>query len=403
MSSAGSPLTPAQLRTLFPITGKLASLNAAGFAPLSTPVYEAAEGHLREQREEGDAHFMEWLARREEVRADYARLINASPRELAFLHSTSAGIHAAGTLLWQLGVREVLTLEHEFPSTTLPLLNLGFKLRVVRPDAQNRYPVELLERALAPTTRALVASAVQYATGTRLDLAGAGALCRAKNLFFLVNGSQAVGQVPVDVAQGIDLLCATSYKWTLGGFGVGFFYARDALFGSVRAPMAGWLSTQAPMALDNLAGAKVSGREAGAAVYTAEGMATRPEVSALEVGVDGNAALFGAGAAIQLLHRVGIRAIEAHNFALQQRLRERLASLGFAPLAPCAPGQGSGICTFRVEGALPAVVAALKGEGVVVSARGGGLRVSTHAYNDEEDLERLLFALARLAVRPASP
>ncbi len=394
-------LTPAQMRSLFPALPRLAYLNAAAASPLCAPVYEAAEAHLREQREQGDLGFLQWLARKESLRERFARLIRASPGELAFVPSTSFGFNLVAQLLWQLGVREVVTLADEFPSSTLPLLHQGLRLRVVRPREDGRYTLEDLADAVGPDTRAVVASAVQYASGFRLDVAGTARLCRDRNLFFALNAAHALGQVPVDVSPGVDFLCGTSHKWLMGGFGVGLFFAREALFSAARLPVAGWLSVESPMAMDNLVGARVSGRDGAQKWFTAEGARFRGDVTALEVGVTAFAPLFGAGEALSLLERLTLPVVEAHIFALQTRLRGQLRAKGFRPVGPFEEGLGSGICTFPVSGDPTAAAVALAGEGVVVSVRGSGLRVATHVFNDEEDVERLLAALERLNVRPA--
>src|SRR5215211_6144339 len=127
-----STFSTSDVRALFPAAQRASYLSAAASSPIALPVEKAIADHYREAVETGDLHFDAWLRRREEVRARFARFIGAAPRDVAFVGSTSWGFHFAARLLQQRGVSEVVTLEGEFPSTTVPFLHLGFQLRVVR-------------------------------------------------------------------------------------------------------------------------------------------------------------------------------------------------------------------------------------------------------------------------------
>lgn len=390
-------LTPAQVRTLFPAASRLCYLNAAASSPLCLPVEAALREHLTETLESGDVGFARWLRRKEDVRAALAGFLGATPFEVAFTPSTSFGTWVAGALLRQLGVREVLTLAGEFPSTTVPLLRQGLALRAVRPRPDGRYLLDDLDASVTSGVGAVALSAVQYASGFRIDLEGVKRLCRAHELYLLVNVAQAVGQVPIDV-QGVDFMVGTSQKWLMGGFGVGLFYARRALLESCTLPIAGWLSVPEPVAMEPFPGAQV---KPGRTADVVRGVKLRTDASALELGAGALGPLFGLGAALELHGKVGVDATSAHNRGLQEALRAGLRQRGFHPNAP--DDQVAGICVVPVEGSARTVASELLKQGVATSPRGGGLRISTHVFNDGGDLQRLFDAFARLGVRPASP
>jgi selenocysteine lyase/cysteine desulfurase len=98
-----------------------------------------------------------------------------------------------------------------------------------------------------------------------------------------------------------------------------------------------------------------------------------------------------------LVEGVGVPAIHAHNLKLQRVLRDGLERRGFEANAPPM----TGICVVRVEGNPADAVRALFAEGVVVTPRAGGVRFSTHVYNDESDVQRALEVLDRVKLRPA--
>lgn len=388
-------MTFEEVRSVFPAALRVSYLNAAAASPLSKPVHAAITQHYDEALAQGDVGFMAWLRRKEEARASLAQLCGTTPDEVAFTQSTSMSFHLVGRMLQERGVREVVTLEDEFPSTTLPLLHLGFRLRIVRRRPDGSYAAEDVERAITRRTGAIAVSAVQFASGYRMDLQAVSRLCRARKLFFVVNVMQALGQLPVDMKKlRADFLCGASHKWLMGGYGVGFLAVRRALLKG-GLPLAGWLSVAQPMAMDNLHGARKLG-PAGAPVFTAEGARFRNDASALEPGGMAWGPVFGLEAALKMIHALGVAQIEAHNLSLQRGLRERLAAKGFVPNAPL----GSGICVFPIEGAPLEVARALYARGVMVSARGVGLRVATHAFNDESDVDKLLWAMEQVGVKP---
>ncbi len=397
-----SSMTPAELRALFPATRNLTYLNAAAASPLPLPVEAAVRAHYEEGAQQGDQGFGRWLRRREEIRAQLGRFLNASTAEVAFTPSTSFGFQVVAQLLRQRGVREVVTLEGEFPTTTLPFLANGMTLKVVRPRPDGAYAVEDVAAAIGRRTGAVALSAVQYASGFRMDLGAVSRLCRDRNLLFAVNGAQTVGQVQLDAARdGFDFLCATSHKWLFGGYGVGLFFARQALLKEGDIPMCSWLSVEHPMAMDNLAGATVTGR-GSKPYFTAKGTKFRQDASVLEAGCVAFGPLFGVGAALSLHEGVGHAVTSQQIRTLQAQLRAGLRQRGFSPNAPDDPERSSGICVFPVEGPADAAVKALLGHGVAVTPRGVGVRVSTHVFNNPEDVDRLLWAVDQVGLRPAS-
>jgi cysteine desulfurase / selenocysteine lyase len=393
-------MTPAELRGVLPSLKHHTWLNAAASSPLPQPVYEAIERHLAQARDSGDLQYASWARFKEGVRARLAGYLGASPQEVAFTPSTSFGFHVIARMLEARGVREVLTLESEFPSTTLPLLHAGLVLRGVRARPDGSYPLADVEAALTPETGAVAVSVVQFSSGYRVDLDGLAQLCRDRGLALCLNAAQAVGQVPLDFhGLGATFLAATSHKWLMAGYGVGMLVIKKEWLEVTPLPMAGWLSVQPQEQFQPFVHAERDDDEEG---FTAWGTRIRKEASALELGAGSFAGLYGLNAALALHEAVGGTTTLSHNVGLQLELRKRLRARGFVPNAPDVPATMSGICVVKVRGEAQDVVRALvRDERVVTTARGGGLRVSTHVYNTLDDVERLVAALDTLDVRPA--
>jgi cysteine desulfurase / selenocysteine lyase len=392
-------MTPQQARALFPALRARVWLNAAASSPLSTPVLEAASGFLHDSLEHGDVHYPVWAQLKEEVRAALARFIGATAAEIALTPSTGFGFHVIGHYLKARGITEVLTLECEFPSTTLPLLHDGLRLRGVRLRPDGTVTVADLEAALTPRTGAIAVSAVQYASGFRIDLEGVSALCRAKGLTFIVNAAQGIGHVPLDVERlGVDFLAATSHKWLAAGYGTGMLFVARRWLEEFPLPFGGWLSVEPHEQFDPWVHAQ---RVDDAHGFTARGTQFRRQASSLEGGGANWLNAYALKAALAMHEALGVAHTLRHNIALQLQLRTALRSLGFRPNTPDTVATLSGICVIPVKGAPMDVVRRLLHEArVATTARGSGVRISTHVFNDATDVEAVVEALRRLNIEP---
>jgi cysteine desulfurase/selenocysteine lyase len=153
------------------------------------------------------------------------------------------------------------------------------------------------------------------------------------------------------------------------------------------------------MAMKSFIGAKVV--DLSPDLFSAHGATFRKTPAALEMGVTSFGSLFGFGAALSLIESVGIDTIEAHNRRLQSALRATVRGMGFVPNSPdedCA-----GICVIPVEGVPEEVSASLQRHGLVVTPRGGGLRISAHIFNEESCIQRLEEVFRECGVSPQKP
>ena len=114
-------------------------------------------------------------------------------------------------------------------------------------------------------------------------------------------------------------------------------------------------------------------------------------------GLDASVDLF-----MRVLEKHGPESICQRVCQLARRLDQMLHEIGIQSRLNPHPEHQSGIVTFEVPDRDPASVRKTAAEqGVVVSCRGGGIRASIHAYNNEEDLQRLV-DVVRSALRQSS-
>jgi selenocysteine lyase/cysteine desulfurase len=180
---------------------------------------------------------------------------------------------------------------------------------------------------------------------------------------------------------GVDFLAADGHKWMLGPEGAGIAYIRREHLNRLRPLGVGWHSV--PTGQD----------------YTHIELNLRPTAARYEGGSQNNAGMIALGASLKLLMGLGIESIAASILDVTDRACERLTGIG-AKIASDRRAehrggeQRSGIVSFELPGRDPMAVKrhALR-QNVVFGCRAGRLRISPHAYNNEEDLDRLVEAL----------
>ncbi len=365
------------------VTESLAYLNHAGVAPLSLPAFAAMVASADEATRLGSLAVDAADDERDVIRARVATLMGVPVEGVAFVKNTTEALgFVANGLSWSPGDR-VLVPAHEFPSTIYPWLALadaGVVVERLAPaNDTGEVPLEAYEDAFAAGPVRLVAvSWVQFGRGRRTDLAELGALCREHGALLCADVIQGLGVIPAELAAwGVDFAMADAHKWLLGPEGVGVFYVAPHRVKSLRVLEPGWNAVAHRKEWEN--------RE-----WVPDATARRFEGGTMSV-----AAIAAMGASIDLLLGAGIETIWVHVDDWCESFSAALATLRL-PVWSCREDGGrSGIVTFGTPDADPAgVVSRLAEAGVVCSARGGGIRVSPHGYNDGADMDRLVTGLA---------
>jgi len=361
-------------RALFPATGRYAYLNSAAVAPLSTRARNAMQRLLRDHCEHGAAHYEAWFAAYESCRSAAARLIGASPDEIALVANTSAGISTVAAGLRAGPGDNVVIPEREFPANVYPWMALpGVEVRRV-PKRGGRLLAEDVARHVDARTRAVSVSFVDWLTGHRADLKAIGAAAHAHGALFFVDAIQGLGALPLDVgACGIDALAADGHKWICGPEGAGILYVRREVRERIAPTRPSWLSVRHPTR------------------FLQYDLAPAPNARRYEDGTLNTCGIYGLRAALDLVLELGVDAIAARVLALSALVREGARSRGLVLACDAEGDEASGITSFALEDA-PVFATALERRKVIVAAREGHLRVATHHFNDEEDVARLLEA-----------
>ncbi|MCS7022774.1 MAG: aminotransferase class V-fold PLP-dependent enzyme [Gemmataceae bacterium] len=352
-------------------------LDHAAVAPLPQCAVAALHYYAHSLAENGVAAFPYWFARVEEVRRLAAQLLNApSTDDICFIPNTTWGISlVAEGFPWQPGDNVVLAAE-EYPANQYPWLNLasrGVEVRRVPSRGARILPDDLFQ-ACDRRTRVLTVSSVEFASGFRHDLELLGSWCREHNVFFFVDAIQSLGVFPMDVQRlPIDALAADGHKWLLGPEGAGIAYIRREWVERLHPVGVGAFSVVHPWDFSTI------------------DFTLKPHAGRWEGGAYNMAGISALGASLQLLLEVGIPRITERIIQLTDHLCEQAQRRGWTVFSSRLPAEQSGIVSL-IHPRLPArqVVTACRDRGIVINARAGRVRVSPHAYNTPDDLDRFL-------------
>jgi selenocysteine lyase/cysteine desulfurase len=366
-------------RDHFPVTRQWSFLDHAAVAPLPNVAVATLHEYAASLAGNGIAAVRDWLGRIGHARQLAARLINAPhPDDVFFIPNTTHGVSVvAEGFPWQSGENVVVPAE-EYPANQYPWLNLQSRGVAVRsvPSRGNRVSIDDLRNAIDSHTRVLAVSAVEFASGYRNDLDALGELCRNRGIFFFVDAIQSLGAFPLDVQKTpIDALAADGHKWQLGPEGAGIGYIRRDWVDRLHPIGIGANSTVRPFA------------------YSTIDFSLKPHAGRWEGGAYNVPGIAALAACLELLLNTGIENVERRVVDLTDYLCEKAAAAGMEVFSSREAKEKSGIVSLVKPGVPPeAIVKACRAAGVIVNNRGGRIRVSPHAYNNFDDLDRFVDA-----------
>jgi cysteine desulfurase / selenocysteine lyase len=359
----------------------LIHLNHAAVGPWPLRTAEAVTAFARENTVTGSLHYGAWLKVEEATRALARRLLGAADTgDVAFVKNTSEALSiVAFGLPWHAGQNVVIP-KGEFPSNRVVWIKAAerFGLEFREVELPYEEPEAALLAACDRETALVSCSAVQFATGLRLDLEQLGTALRRKGVLFCVDAIQHLGALPFDVrAAHADFVMADAHKWLLAPEGIAVFYVRPEVRGDLVLQEYGWHML------------------ADAGDYNTYELTEARDARRFEPGSPNLLGIHALQASLSLLLEPGMEAIAAEIDVRWQHLYEGLRRLGCRVVTPTDPKRHAGILTFLPSrGSTESLFRALLGRRVLCAQRGGGIRFSPHFYLPFEALDRALAAVA---------
>lgn len=371
-------------RHLFEIPDSVTYLNCAYMSPQLRSVRAAGEEALGRKAQPWRVRPEDFFTGSEELRGLFARLVGADADDIALVPAVSYGMAVAAANVRVREGQRLVVLAEEFPSNIYPWRELARRTRselVTVPRPEDGDWTRALLAAVDGRCALVAAPNCHWTDGAWVDLVSVGMRAREVGAALVVDGTQSVGALPLDVEQvRPDFLVTAGYKWLMGPYSQGYLYVAPRYREGTPLEHS-WLLRQGSEDFARL----VDYRDAYAA-----------GARRFDVGERSNFQLVPmAAAALRQLLAWNVADIEDTLRGLTRQVAEGARALGLE-VTP-EPYRARHLIGLRRRGGYPpAVAAGLASQDIHVSVRGDNLRVSPHLYNSREDVDRLLSALAPL-------
>jgi cysteine desulfurase/selenocysteine lyase len=356
-------------------------LNAAHQGPLPCVAVAAAEQALVAKAAPHRIADEDFTLVPRRLRELLGALVGAPAEEIILGNSASWGLQVLANGLPLSAGDEILVLADEFPATVFPWLVCQRRGAIIR-RLELGEPVlrpERLADELTPATRVVAVNWVRSLTGHVVDLEALQAVCAGAGVHLVVNVTQGLGALPLDVgALAVAAISCSGFKWLCGPYATGFAWIRPDVLESMAPVQAYWLALPDGVELD----------------LNREGdIRLRDDLGARAYDVFGTANFLNFvpwSASLEYLLEQGIERVAAHDQALVERLIDALADSGFRLISPTTPAERAAIVVVSADhpAANEAIYRRLGEAGVDVALRAGNLRLSPHLYNTAEEIDR---------------
>jgi selenocysteine lyase/cysteine desulfurase len=379
-TGTAAPLPLPVQRELFDIPDDVAYFNCANMAPQLRSAREAAEAAWRRRARTWLIGSDDWFTEAEERRTLFARLAGVDADGVALVPATSYGLAVAAANLTAAPGQRVLVLAEDFPSNWYTWQRFARRTgaavaAVGRRDGQTWAEAVLDE--LDERTAVVAVLAIHWTDGALVDLGAVAARARSVGAALVVDASQALGAMPLDLATvQPDYLVSVGYKWLLGPFALGYLYVAPRHRDGVPLEE-NWISRLGSE--DFAALVDFQDRYQPGARRFDVGQRTHFETTPMAV------------AGLRQLLDWEVPRVAATLRRTTGRIEEQVRAMG---LTLTSPDRGPHMLGIRLPAPTQApVAAALAQAGVYVGVRGSSLRVSPHLWTTDEDVDRLLAVL----------
>jgi kynureninase len=365
-------------RPEFPILESSTYLNSCSLGALSHRSERYLEEYLELWHSMGaSAWYEHWIGRIEELRVTVGRLWNAPAAEVGLTHSVSVALSSIASAVDYGKRNRVVVADLDFPTIAYQwMVKPGVELVRVPSDDGVTVPSERWAEYVDERTAIVATSHVFYGTGYIQDIPAIAGVAREAGALCVVDGYQAMGQLPVDPrALGADVYVAGPLKWMLGGPGLAYLWVRGERIRELSPTITSWFAARDQFRF-------------GIGEFE-----FRDDAQRFAMGTPALPTVYTALGGAEIILDAGPERIRERNAALTEDLVERVrAELGAGMRIAPDPGSRSAIVMVRVDDA-PAAVAKLAAAGIIVDHRAGHVRISPHFYNTAEENARVVEVL----------
>ncbi|MHA1302869.1 MAG: aminotransferase class V-fold PLP-dependent enzyme [Candidatus Heimdallarchaeaceae archaeon] len=371
-----------KIRAESPTLSKMVFMNHASTCPLHKRTKVAMNDYLEQW---GKFDFTKSIELKEESREELAKLINATKEEITFTPDVTQGTNLALHMLKYDENSNVVCYWNDYVGQVHGALFLknrkGIEYRAIPDHNGIIYPEDFAEK-VDDNTKIVLLSHVQWLTGFKSDIKEIAKIAHENGAKILVDVIQSSGALEIDVHDwNIDFLTTGVAKWLLGPNQTGYFYMRKDLIDEYEPPFPGY-----------------QGADPGdptSPYWNVHEIEYKPGIDKFMITNTGPMMYQVALEGMRIITDYGIDKVQERIFSLTDYLIERLQELpNISFLTPIEKRYRSGIVNVKVDNSIE-IASKLFQKGIVVSSRFGGLRISPHFYNTQEDLDALIAELKK--------
>ena len=355
-------------------------LNCAYKSPLLKNGELLAIQALKKERNPSYLKPFDYFNISEEIRTEFSKIINSNKDEVAIMPSSSYGFANVFNNL-KINGNKAITVENEFPSGYFSIKKWcsekNIQLETIKRNnlgAQDWN--KKIINSIDSDTSVVIISSVHWMNGTKFDLKKIGEKCKNNNTFFIVDGTQSVGALSIDVKDfKIDALICAGYKWLFGPYSMALGYYSSKFNDGIPIEES-WMNRTNAQDFSNL---------------TEYDSKYKPMAGRYNVGETTNFILSPIMLnGLKQINSWGINNIESYCKKLSKIVISELSPLGIAfenenyftyHLFSLGLPKHLNLLTFKKI---------LEKKKIRVSIRGANLRVSINVFNDEKDIDKLV-------------
>jgi len=377
------------VRSQFPLTNDRAYLNTGGLGASPYAVIDAVKAKIDELEticETGHTDQV-WM----DVKLRVARFFGCDVEEIAFMRNTTEGINVVCNGLPLKRGDEIITSTHEHVANGMTWLwlkkRVGVEINFFEPDITSAQGnVDRIAKLITKKTRLISIPHATTTTGQIFPIKEISKLAKSKSIWFFVDGAQTAGMFPFDLHDlGCDAWASCGHKWLLGPKETGILYVRKDMLDVIEAKHIGAYS------------------DSGVYDFERSELKLHPSAQRYEYGTVNVPMRIGLGAAIEFIQKIGIDTVWKRDRALSTYLFDGLKKIpGVRVLSPENAAERSAMVTFMHE-QVPYLELQRHLNKYKLRTRGvseGGLaalRISSHIYNNFEELDRVLEGVRRVS------
>lgn len=377
------------IRDMLPDMGGYAYFQTSGFSPKPIPVIDEIIHWLRFQSRGPALPFVGDKIQKvfEKTRSRVAGALNASPEEIVLGENATVGINiVANGIEWKEGDNVILS-SHEHPGNRLTWYNIAdrhhVKLRFVKMTNDRNRMLNELRQMVDDRTRLISISHVSRRTGMRVPAAAICEIAHNQDVPVLFDGAQSFGAIPVDVRElDCDFYAFCGHKYILAPQGTGGLYIRQDRIEWVKPS---WIGSHSQKTFDQ------DGN-----------MMLLDEAKRFEFGTRNLPDQAGFGKALDIWNEIGWKNVFQGIAQYSDHVKKALQQIPDLVLeTPLAYEESSGIVTFHVPGydsitVLDSLRDHEKVLGSSLEFSQESVRISTHVFNTDEHLARLVSGIRRI-------